>query len=409
MESKYNNLLDLVDIYRTKYELLSSRDGDRFNVFSVLKNEREEVTLHSRFLSELLNPLGIHGRKDIFLEKFLETLSIKDFEISGVFVCREYKNIDIILKNRKKQAIIIENKIDAYDQELQISRYINTIRDEQYNDVWVVYLTIDGYEPSDYSLKNSDKNMLKENDRYIIASYKYHINRWLDLIIKESATAATLRETLIQYQQIVNKISGNTLSREYVMELKEILMSNRNYFASAVDIVSGLTEAKIELQWRYWSKLQAAIKDKGCPVDEMVSIDNVRSYYYSKRMNKDFGPETEIIKDIISVSIDAYLDLGIYSHLDKKKSSSKLNRYITDNLQNAIKKELEIENNKSNERWPWFVSVANGINFEEFNNQTIELIDDGRMNDFVDFVSDKYVKLVNFLILHKDDLKLHGS
>src|ERR1019366_6297395 len=43
----------------------------RFNVFQVLRIERRETKLHSRFLADLLNPRGYHCQEDYFLILFL--------------------------------------------------------------------------------------------------------------------------------------------------------------------------------------------------------------------------------------------------------------------------------------------------------------------------------------------------
>ncbi len=48
-----------------------------FNIFSVLRIESDEVTTHSRFIAELLNPKGVHGLENQFLELFIKTLGIK--------------------------------------------------------------------------------------------------------------------------------------------------------------------------------------------------------------------------------------------------------------------------------------------------------------------------------------------
>lgn len=38
------------------------KNGDFFNIFSILKMETDEVKTHSAFLAELLNPKGSHGQ-----------------------------------------------------------------------------------------------------------------------------------------------------------------------------------------------------------------------------------------------------------------------------------------------------------------------------------------------------------
>lgn len=52
-----------------KQRIEKERRGDFFNIFSILKVERNEVYTHSAMLCELLNPKGSHGMSDKFLLK----------------------------------------------------------------------------------------------------------------------------------------------------------------------------------------------------------------------------------------------------------------------------------------------------------------------------------------------------
>ena len=111
--------------------------GEFFNIFSILKMETDEVNTHSAFLAELLNPKGSHGQQDLFLRKFLETIVHTDkLNIQNAQVCMEFTigpisenyetggRIDILIHLPKaKYLILIENKINAGDQKLQLFRY----------------------------------------------------------------------------------------------------------------------------------------------------------------------------------------------------------------------------------------------------------------------------------------------
>jgi hypothetical protein len=68
------NLLSQVNIIRTSYERVAHATGENFNIFSVLRIEHYEETTHSRFIAELLNPNGCHGKGVLFLNEFLEKI-----------------------------------------------------------------------------------------------------------------------------------------------------------------------------------------------------------------------------------------------------------------------------------------------------------------------------------------------
>ncbi len=105
---------------------------DCFNLFSCLLKEKDEVRLHSRFLSSSLDPKGKHNMGKLPLQLFLKAINSKmkvekDVEVYPSSSCwTEYKHIDIFIIDRKQQkALILENKIGAKDGEKQLDGYFN--------------------------------------------------------------------------------------------------------------------------------------------------------------------------------------------------------------------------------------------------------------------------------------------
>ena len=66
------------------------------------------------------------------------------------------------------QAIIIENKIFAGDQSKQLERYFEIIKQEGFEDIRIIYLSLYGEEPSEQSI-----GLLKNEKDDLI--YKKHI------------------------------------------------------------------------------------------------------------------------------------------------------------------------------------------------------------------------------------------
>lgn len=66
-------LLRDINIVRKKYEE-REKNEDNFNMFTILRKESDEVYLHSRFLSALLDPNGPHRLGTIFLNSFLDRI-----------------------------------------------------------------------------------------------------------------------------------------------------------------------------------------------------------------------------------------------------------------------------------------------------------------------------------------------
>lgn len=139
IEHILKQVLNIVSVERTTKEEKRKR-GENFNIFQVLGLESSEVRLHSAFLAELLNPKGTHGLGDKFLKSFLSLvvnhyrplfkLDTTSAEVSVEYyigqISDDYSEggrIDILICDEYKNTIIIENKIYACDQYLQLSRY----------------------------------------------------------------------------------------------------------------------------------------------------------------------------------------------------------------------------------------------------------------------------------------------
>ncbi|MDZ7774423.1 MAG: PD-(D/E)XK nuclease family protein [Bacteroidales bacterium] len=64
---------------------------------------------------KLLDYHGSHNLKSKFAREFIKAIDAEAFSLEEYEVRKEYKNIDLLVTNSKKQAIIIENKIWAGD------------------------------------------------------------------------------------------------------------------------------------------------------------------------------------------------------------------------------------------------------------------------------------------------------
>ena len=118
-------LFDIRSLYKQaeNRRIQRKQRGEIFNVFNTIGLRAEEVRLHSAMIAELLNPNGMHGLSNCFLQVFLERLGLpSDYikEAKGTITERYIGpktkthggRIDIIIEDGN-HAIIIENKIYA--------------------------------------------------------------------------------------------------------------------------------------------------------------------------------------------------------------------------------------------------------------------------------------------------------
>ncbi len=100
---------------------LSSGDLNVFRMFGV------DEKRHSYIIANLLNPLGEHGQKNLFLNIFLDMLKIERKSDNEIWVVTAEKGrIDILLKRvyPNHSVVVIENKSNyASDQTHQLYRY----------------------------------------------------------------------------------------------------------------------------------------------------------------------------------------------------------------------------------------------------------------------------------------------
>ena len=117
--------------------------GEDFNIFSILRIKRREVITHTPILAELLHPHGSHHQGADFLKLFLETcINLEDEELAFYNKPETYRvrseertdqgQFDILLEKEREACIVIENKIDARDQDSQLNRYYQYTKRDSY-------------------------------------------------------------------------------------------------------------------------------------------------------------------------------------------------------------------------------------------------------------------------------------
>lgn len=248
-------LLDEVRLILKKAEVKkkeADRRGENFNIFNVLGLTSDETRTHSAFIAELLDPNGSHGLGDQFLRSFVDTVDClrswnfdtksakvhKELSIGGKNEdCSEGGRIDIAVESNGK-AIIIENKIYAGDQEKQLVRYYNYGTKNCSNGFRLLYLTLNGDDASKYS-----REKLVVNEDYYTVAYNHEISDWLQRCIEFSARRPLVRETLIQYQNLINQLTMNSMDKNNQEELLKLMSDPKN-----IDSICSILS--LEAKWR---------------------------------------------------------------------------------------------------------------------------------------------------------------
>ena len=136
------------------------------NIFDILKISKAEIR-HSNILAWLLNANESHGLSDGIIKDMLQTLivnnkrifAIKEIGIIQVAlidyfsfnVLREFNNIDILMVSEKEKiAICIENKVDTVEHDNQLEHYKEYMLThyKEWKTIFI-YLTPTGIDSSD--------------------------------------------------------------------------------------------------------------------------------------------------------------------------------------------------------------------------------------------------------------------
>lgn len=259
-----------------------------FNIFEALKVEMSE-NRHSAFLAYLLDSNKGHYQT-IFLEKFLERIAntqglktkLTHFKsencesIATESAIRQNRRIDILMKFNNGYHIIIENKINAYDQEAQIRDYVKSLHKQgvEAEQILVIYLTKDNADPSEISLgryagkkwRLEEHKIYNSNGKfkayYLGINYEW-IKEWLDKClesIEESIKGTTkaenrLNKLILCLKQYIEILDSHILKTPNKKETKEnilqYVMQNAGFTNKALEILSKDTQGNTEQQECY--------------------------------------------------------------------------------------------------------------------------------------------------------------
>lgn len=250
-----------------KYDKIAEQNGENFNVFTLLKVEKDEVKTHSMFIAELLNPKGCHGQKELFLMLFLSVLKNRcgleiDIDVSSIFIViekyigrtnenkTEGGRIDIIISDKLNRRVIIENKIYAPEQKNQLSRYYNFDKAAT-----IIYLTLSGEVPKTFG------EGLVLNQNLFLLSYKVAIIEWLEMCKEEVSKLAFLREIISQYIFLLKGLTNQTKHREMSNEITNLITNNSENFEASMLIANEFESIKSNVLESFWKDVQKDLEE----------------------------------------------------------------------------------------------------------------------------------------------------
>lgn len=359
----------------------------KFNIFSALHQENDEVRLHSRFIAYLLSSDANHRMGNEFLKLFVQSvLQIDDFDCENYTIETEYKGIDILIYN-DKQAIIIENKIYAGDSndlnrkdddkyKWQLARYYHTIMDGKDKDdnnclkrnvIKVIYLTLDGRAPKETrgdvppkKIQSISYNSNEDKER------TDNIKNWLNKCI-EITDNEILANTLSQYIDLITqltsdvnqarenqKIISKNIDKAWVLQEKE-----RFFTEKCKDIFK-------HVKWHtvadFINELGAFLEKNGAEIKEKPDLNAITKVTHNNSRSENLVIRFE------------YKDAKLYIANDK------VNGFTLG----------KIDGNPEMWRWDYFSNEIKSITFSDFSTkQTFDLISDEKRGGLIKNIVDE--------------------
>lgn len=366
---RINNLLNQVSIIGKKNAEILDATGGRFNMFRICGVNHYENT-HSAILTEFLNPKGTHGLKSKLLECFIKTLgenfTINGFNCENARIYTEYSTpegrIDILIEDEKrKKAIIIENKIYANDQLDQLKRYDRyaekTYQKENYQ---ILYLTLDGKEATEQSGKGVS---------YLTISYEENIINWLEKCVAIASRFPIVRETIIQYINHLKELTHQDMNNKNKEEITEVLSKIENLRAAKLIYQNYLASFDTIIKKYFNPKMEEFAKQEGL---EYI-YENSEELYVRFYLTNPLWQE----KCWIGFTFETYKYFyGLYNNPNKYKISDENRKKIHEELY-----ESGIYSPPKSEWWPFYKYIPN-LTLDNWENDIIN--SDNFLNDCID-------------------------
>ncbi|MDH8700939.1 hypothetical protein M2138_000273 [Dysgonomonadaceae bacterium PH5-43] len=395
------DFLEKLSVIEQEYrEEIESED---INIFDIFFLGHEEVTLHSRFISYLLDS-NSHFL-ELFVRKILK-IDEEKFITDGCEVIpnkqnkSEYEEIDILIINEKeKQAIIIENKIHAKPSihkdakegyKGQLERYYNTItkgKDKNEKEckykcdedkTYVYYLTL-YKEPTDETIGSLKKNGIFDSRKHKIDYYQ--IQEWLDLCIDKKEKS--FLNTIIQ--QYLNLVKKMTTDNKTALAITNLIAENKNHCQSAYIFKKEIDENKNYSQSAYiFSK---HFKD--------VKWHTIHRFFteLANKLNTQI-PDEQLINEV--------------AHNNKKTILKIEFNYKGNKLQIVNDDKGFTLGNLTKGTWDYFPSEIKNIRFYDFSNkETFNIINDENRKEIISKIIDGIAK--NYYTIDKPFLKINNN
>ncbi|MEI0448285.1 PD-(D/E)XK nuclease family protein [Brachyspira intermedia] len=371
-------IFDVVNLQR--HENYNSNLLAKFLQINIKYGENTELSFVKDFLIYLNDKFkwDYYGFKSI---EELEKINHSDIRIKR----EEYadgRRIDLFIEynienSENKFAIIIENKIYASDQPNQLNDYYDyTNNKKNYGkNIYIIYLTPNGREPSENSLSSDIRNKLKDKFQKlqhsdialwlenILENKKYSFLHDSNILFKDNDNKyikdyRLLKSAMIQTIHNANMISNNTKELDMTKaKIQKLLEDNifqdiqtvedaeeyKKIFNSVIDIINKKIEVismvnKLNKYWQFTQEIETYLKNNKMNEYSILPYDKFERLF----KNNDYVPHIKMcVSDDLYILMESnncenYIGFGIVDKSDKMKSKIKNSNFDIKSIFNKI-------------------------------------------------------------------------
>jgi len=330
------------------YKTVNNMATKSSNIFDLLGIKTQE-NYHSKFICSLIE-YDKCAKKEFLkmLNKEISVVSVDEKKIDEDLKCKARTErtlpdntgrVDIFIsgkfgKNDDNTRIIIENKIFASDQHEQIKRYFEYLDENDNNDKpkykgYLFYLTLEGKDPSQYSLGD----LFGTNKIIAKLSYSNHILPWLEEI-KKNIEPPKMKTYISDYIEIVENLT------------RVSKMIKEGKYEEGEGIEKGDYNALLEL--RFWQYLLPEIVKDDDKIDKRryFSYEKILRMHHEKKKNpRDYGiivkeGENSYIRIAVNKNFELYLSKGYFDNdkwVPTEPTEPKITNFRTNDFVNITK------------------------------------------------------------------------
>jgi hypothetical protein len=362
-QSSYKQLTATIVVAVASSEAHAKASHERFNIFTTLLKDSDEVRLHTRFIHCLLDPRGSHDCGSLFLDLFFETLAslgvmdgdgnevdFKRFSTNSSWdVHKEasqssHGQIDLLLESSDAFGIAIENKIHAGEQTAQLSKYGNYLC-RRYGDAFhLIYLTLDG------------KQGCTAGDRcYLRISYERHVLHWLEACLRETYSIVPVNQVIIQYRAVVRSLTHQNLENEFMETVLKFIRANPDIVRHRDIVTKAVNTVRAEVLDNFGAGLMNAITDIAVEAKDNPTMRNRSLTLDGSIWIKPHPPSV-----LHALPFNIWLEIWDNKLLLGMKVPQRIDRLDTDTrrLLEEMNRHMDADLEQSKSRVPWTTNMA---------------------------------------------------